>query len=78
MAVALDFLHNPGVDLKPLIHLNLSSSNVLLTADLDVKISDFGLSQAFHMEDAIRKFATEHTRQLLCILDFLNGEQTNP
>lgn len=39
---ALEYLHS-----IPLVHRDLSSSNVLLTKELQVKVSDFGMCRAF-------------------------------
>ena len=40
IAIGMHYLHSQGI-----VHLDLKSTNILLDADLNVKISDFGLSK---------------------------------
>ncbi|PWA89216.1 protein kinase-like domain, Phloem protein 2-like protein [Artemisia annua] len=44
VAVGLDFLHGGVVTQDMVIHRDIKSSNILLTADWKAKITDFGLS----------------------------------
>ena len=48
--VGLEYLHkgcNP-----PLIHRDVKTSNILLNANLEAKIADFGLLKAFFLNEA--------------------------
>ncbi|XP_008316289.1 receptor-interacting serine/threonine-protein kinase 3 isoform X1 [Cynoglossus semilaevis] len=45
VAVGINFLHQLS---PPLLHLDLKPSNVLLDPDLNVKLTDFGLSRLYH------------------------------
>ena len=48
----LDYLHNGCT--PPMIHIDIKSSNILLTSDFIAKIADFGLSSAFKMDNLTR------------------------
>lgn len=45
VALGMNFLHS---QLKPLLHLDLKPSNVLLDDGLGVKLADFGLAKVYH------------------------------
>ncbi|KAJ1690777.1 hypothetical protein LUZ63_014932 [Rhynchospora breviuscula] len=55
-AVGLEYLHH-GCD-PPLIHRDVKTSNILLNANLEAKVADFGLSRAFNNEASCRVLTT--------------------
>lgn len=60
---ALDFAHK-----KAVIHQDLKSTNILLTADLHVKITDFGIA-------GLDEIAAAQTKKLLSIPFYISPEQ---
>jgi serine/threonine protein kinase len=46
--IGLEYLHKSCS--PPLIHRDVKTENILLTANLDAKLSDFGLTRAFSSE----------------------------
>ena len=60
---ALDFAHK-----KNIIHQDLKTTNILLTADLQVKITDFGIA-------GLDEIAAAQTKKLLSIPYYISPEQ---
>src|SRR3990172_6655782 len=60
---ALDFAHRKGV-----IHQDLKASNILVTPDLNVKITDFGIA-------GLDEIAAAQTKKLLSIPYYISPEQ---
>src|SRR3990172_5191975 len=60
---ALDFAHRKGV-----IHQDLKASNILISPDLNVKITDFGIA-------GLDEIAAAQTKKLLSIPHYISPEQ---
>ncbi|KAF7063906.1 hypothetical protein CFC21_070370 [Triticum aestivum] len=69
-AHGLEYLHRSCQ--PPLIHRDVKTKNILLSADLDAKISDFGLTKVFADE-----FMTHITTQPAGTLGYLDPEYYN-
>ncbi|PNT62478.1 receptor-like protein kinase At3g21340 isoform X2 [Brachypodium distachyon] len=69
-AHGLEYLHKSCQ--PPLIHRDVKTKNILLTADLEAKISDFGLTKEFANE-----FMTHITTQPAGTLGYLDPEYFN-
>uniref|UniRef100_A0A453JY44 Protein kinase domain-containing protein n=1 Tax=Aegilops tauschii subsp. strangulata TaxID=200361 RepID=A0A453JY44_AEGTS len=69
-AHGLEYLHKSCQ--PPLIHRDVKTKNILLSADLDAKISDFGLTKVFADE-----FMTHITTQPAGTLGYLDPEYYN-
>lgn len=70
MDTGLEYLHKSCQ--PPLIHRDVKTKNILLSADLDAKISDFGLTKVFADD-----FMTHITTQPAGTLGYLDPEYYN-
>ncbi|PNT62912.1 probable LRR receptor-like serine/threonine-protein kinase At1g05700 isoform X2 [Brachypodium distachyon] len=67
-ACGLEYLHKSCS--PPLIHRDVKTGNILLTRNLEAKLSDFGLTRAFSSEEAV----THTTTQPAGTLGYLDPE----
>jgi len=69
VALAADFLHEHGI-----IHRDLKPTNILVSADLEPKILDFGLAQ--HLENDVRRVT--RPGEIMGTPDYFSPEHTQP
>jgi serine/threonine protein kinase len=69
VALAADFLHEHGI-----IHRDLKPTNILVSADLEPKILDFGLAQ--HLENDVRRVT--RPGEIMGTPDYFSPEHTLP